>query len=196
MGASLRDFSRSVRFSRTLDALNAAHRAYRLVKQVEAEVARWAKPLGVVLAGIAEELAPLSGSEDDVQTLSGEELRRQLELIRHYIDKDLMVQAVLMEREWLVNWVAFRTREQQWRAREIRSKVESMLGTACRGQPTMSNAALPELRKAAELWSRLTSLRNDVAHCAMNEHPASPETIRQGVRKIAQDLETLPADSC
>lgn len=51
--------------------------------------------------------------------------------------------------------------------------------------------ALPEAGAVADLWRWLTNLRNDVAHCAMNDHPASPSSIRERAEELVQRLSKL-----
>lgn len=106
MAGCIKEFSQSVRLLRPLEALEAAARAQTLARQVEQEAARWAKPFRHVLSRLTDELSPLATG--DARTLDEEGLRRQLSLIQHYVEKDLIVQAVLLGREWLVNWLAWR----------------------------------------------------------------------------------------
>ncbi|MEW5762650.1 MAG: TIGR02221 family CRISPR-associated protein [Bacillota bacterium] len=223
MAGCIKEFSQSVRLLRPLEALEAAARAQTLARQVEQEAARWAKPFRHVLSRLTDELWSLAA--DDARTLDEEGLRRQLSLIKHYVEKDLIVQAVLLGREWLVNWLAWRVGEERWRDRDVREgKLAFALNRAMRrraavtedtvdscavwyedkendgdardgtGVPPWYNA-LPEAREAAELWGWLTNLRNDVAHCAMNDNPASPARIRERAKQLVQRLDGLLTSS-
>lgn len=198
MAGCIKEFSQSVRLLRPLEALEAAARAQTLARQVEQEAARWAKPFRHVLSRLTDELWPLAA--DDARALDEEGLRRQLSLIKHYVEKELIVQAVLLGREWLVNWLAWRAGNKQWLNRNTRQELERALGlAACRLQGEDAEPvppwydALPEAREAAELWGWLTNLRNDVAHCAMNDNPASPASIGERAKQLVQRLEGLLA---
>jgi CRISPR-associated DxTHG motif protein len=196
IGEHLKKFSRSLRLLRPLDALEAAAKAQKLAQEVEQEAARWAKPFGHVLSRFTKELQPLA-ADGDVCTLDEEALRRQLALIKHYVEKDLIVQAVLLGREWLVNWLAWQRKEKEWRSRKVREELERTLGSAAQGlrgeKVTLPSwyKALPEAREAAKLWGRLTDLRNDVAHCAMNDSPAPADSINKRAKQLVQRLERL-----
>jgi CRISPR-associated DxTHG motif protein len=219
MAGCIKEFSQSVRLLRPLEALEAAARAQTLARQVEQEAARWAKPFRHVLSRLTDELSPLVTG--DARTLDEEGLRHQLSLIKHYVEKDLVVQAVLLCREWLVNWLAWRVREQKWLDRNVRegklaftlNRVMPHRAVVTRNAANSHTAqsaenvsdgdiqgrtgvppwfdALPEAHEAAELWSEVTNLRNDVAHCAMNDCPASPSSIRKRAEELVQRLSKL-----
>jgi hypothetical protein len=195
MAQCLETFSRSLRLLRPLDALEAAARAQTLARQVEQEAARWAKPFRHVLSRFTDELRSLAA--DDARALDVEGLRRHLALIEHYVKKDLIVHAVLLGREWLVNWLAWRTGVEQWLDRMVRKELEHTLGLAAQSlqgeKVTLPSwyDALPEARETAKLWGWLTNLRNDVAHCAMNDNPASPVSIGERAKQLVQRLERL-----
>jgi hypothetical protein len=80
----------------------------------------------------------------------------------------------------------------------VREELERTLGSAVQGlrgeKVTLPSwyKALPEAREAAaELWGRLTDLRNDVAHCAMNDSPAPADSINERAKQLVQRLERL-----
>ncbi|MBE3582166.1 MAG: TIGR02221 family CRISPR-associated protein [Thermoanaerobacteraceae bacterium] len=193
MAGCIKEFSQSVRLLRPLEALEAAARAQTLARQVEQEAARWAKPFRHILLRLTEELSPLATG--DARALDEEGLRRQLSLIKHYVEKDLIVQAVLLGREWLVNWLAWRAGNKPWLNRDTRQELERVLGLAARrlqegdteAVPSWYDA-LPEAGAVADLWRWLTNLRNDVAHCAMNDHPAPSSSIRERAEELVQRL--------
>jgi hypothetical protein len=152
-----------------------------------------------VLSTLASELRPMA-LDNNSRTLDEGGLQCQLSLINYYIDKGLIVQAVLMEREWLVNWLAWRSGSVKWLNRADRENIERTIGliaqSSKRERPAEATipswyATLPEAQELAKLWDQLTHLRNDVAHCAMNDSPASSKSINDKARKISQSLEEL-----
>jgi len=198
MAGCIKVFSRSVRLLRPLEALSAAAKAQTIGREVEREAVRWAKPFGHILARLTDELTPLSAA--DTQRLDERGLRCQLFLIKYFLEKDLIVQAVLMEREWLVNWLAWRAGfGEQWLDLKVRNKLESAMGGAVQLKRKKSTeesipswySHLTEADEITELWDQLTALRNDVAHCAMNDSPASPESISKRAKEMVQKLEQM-----
>ncbi|MGO0122919.1 TIGR02221 family CRISPR-associated protein [Desulfothermobacter acidiphilus] len=216
MAGNIKQFSDSVRLLRPLEALGAAARVQKLLPEVKKEAERWAKPFGYILSRIDQELSPLATEQAD--TLTQENLERQLALIDYYLQKDLVVQAVLLARECMVNWLAWRVREPNWRKQEVRAGVlEAVLNAAASNQTAMGAKrpgseelekekeglskkkeeilqrfnSWPEAKKAADLWHRLRELRNDVAHCAFRDSVASPEAVKKNAKELKQELNAL-----
>ncbi|WP_165847812.1 TM1812 family CRISPR-associated protein [Ammonifex thiophilus] len=194
----------------------------KLLREVEREARRWAKPFQYILSRIDHELYPLA--TEQANTLTRENLERQLALIDYYLQKDLVVQAVLLAREWMVNWLAWRVGEPNWLKQEVRTGVlEAVLNAAASNQAVIGEKKQEseelkkkELKKrkeeifrlfnswseakeaAANLWQQLIrDLRNDVAHCAFRDSVASPKTVKENAEKLRQKLKDLlkPEDS-
>ncbi len=208
MAGNLREFSRSLRLTRALDALEQAAKVQELVREVEDEAATWAKPFSHILASVASEIECIA--MDKPRALSVEALRRQLALVRHYVTKDLTVQAVLLAREWLVNWLAWRCGETNWLDRDRRRRLEGALWSAsrrhkqadpmddepeemakCPPEPPDWYTALPGMEEAAGLWEDLILVRNDVAHCGMNSGPKSARALSETAGRLLDCLERL-----
>lgn len=208
MARCLRDFSRALRLTRALDALEQAAKVRTLACQVEQEAAVWAKPFSHILASVAAEIDSLA--MDKPSDLGVEALRRQLALVKHYVAKDLIVQAVLLSREWLVNWLAWRCGDSDWLDLERRRRLEYAASRAARkwrGQPEPEDEtekttkcapalpdwykALPEAQEAAELWGDLICARNDIAHCGMNTGPKPSDALSETARRLLGRLERL-----
>ena len=123
----LRNFSEALRFLRPLETTPSAVEICNLLKTVQNEALRWAKPFADVLQDINAEISPLQNRAPDI--LNIENLEAQLKLIEYYLNKDLVVQAVLLAREWLVSCLMFLTnRHVEWREKEARLVVECELG--------------------------------------------------------------------
>ena len=199
MGRHMRDFSRSVRLLRPLEALNSAAQALELAEEIEQEAERWAKPFKHMLSRIAQELKPLAAG--GAGSLDKPFLRSQLSLVRHFLKKGLVVQAVLMEREWLVSWLVWRANfGGSWRDKNVRREMEEAMGRAAQhlyrdglteASPPEWYKKLPEADTVTKLWNELTNLRNDLAHCAMNDSPAAPDSIMKRAEDMAKELEQL-----
>jgi len=98
----------------------------------------------------------------------------------------LVVQAVTTAREWMVNWLLLKKGEMNWLNRDIRKKVEEELN--CEAKLFISNKTGP---KYANIWDRLRVLRNDVAHCGMNENPSRIDRILMNAEEIIAELKEL-----
>lgn len=202
IGGFIGEFSSSVKFVRPLEAMKAASEVLRIAEDIEREAVRWAKPFKYILSRAREELIPLALG--DVSRLDEKVLETQLALIDYFIEKGLVVQAALMEREWVVNWLAWLIGCERWRSLKEREKIERALGLAvkvfCEKKEEFDSLPdwyrkLSDAQGLAELWNELTKFRNDLAHCAMNENPEKPEKIVLKAKEKAEKLRELLASS-
>ena len=202
MARRLEEFSDSVRLLRPLDAIKAAAKVTDCSKEVQQESAQWARPFAHILGNIARETAELGIERPE--ELRYESLQRQLLLIKHYVDKDLLVQAVLLAREWVVSWVAWcRSKDNiDWLCLPYREEISAALNGATKqylaadsegtefGVPSWLTE-LPQSGEIVKLWVWLRQLRNDVAHCAMNKNAAAAESVKQRAMELPRRLGNL-----
>jgi len=195
LGLKLRALSRALHLSRPQEVLRLAYELEPLLNEAQTELERWVKPFALLAGQIRNELEPLAFAQSD--TLSRENLERQLRLVEYYLRKGLVVQAVTLAREWVVSYVLLCRGIQDWLRRNNRAEVERALGAAAarwRGE----DAELPEwFRQSpcsdglARLWEELGNLRNDLAHCAMSSDARSIYAIEQEAKTIPQRLRVL-----
>ncbi|MEM3505223.1 MAG: TM1812 family CRISPR-associated protein, partial [Archaeoglobaceae archaeon] len=127
---------------------------------------------------------------DEPELLNCENLKKQIELIEHYLEKGLTIQAITLAREWIVSLVALQKSAENWLKRDFREEIEKVLGDAAariRGEQRYLPEWFSQFQKSeeiAKLWDWLTRLRNDVAHCGMREEALEAEKIE----KIAKDI--------
>lgn len=194
--AQLRNFSEALRLLRPLEVLQASAELNNLLETVQEEARRWAKPFADILQDLSNEIIPLQVEKPAI--LNTTHLKAQVRLIHYYLKKDLVVQAVLLTREWLVSFLICKQEGQkQWRERYKRLSAEKELNCAAamqRGEniplPIWYNK-FPESEELTSLWNETTGLRNDVAHCAMNVQTRPAGTIRSSIQKIVERLEKL-----
>ena len=214
MARGLNNFSEALRLLRPLATFQTTTTVCNLLESAEDEVILWAKPFADILQDLNKELSPLVAPEPT--NLSRDNLRTQLKLVHYYLDKDLVVQAVLLAREWLVSCLMLLTdRELDWRDRKARVRAERELGRVYRyhrkendyklrgklhsGVVTLLGKCklpswyrdIPQASTIRDIWDNLSKLRNDVAHCAMNTDAISPEKIRSKIRTLIPDMEAL-----
>jgi hypothetical protein len=104
-------------------------------------------------------------------------LHHQLGMIRWYLDRQHIVQAILLAREWLVSVIAFRFGLPIFDVKRGREPVEIALNNAAlqayepekveSGVYDFMLIKLPNKEDIVNLWQRLAQTRNDIAHCGM-----------------------------
>ncbi|RMH35739.1 MAG: TIGR02221 family CRISPR-associated protein [Acidobacteria bacterium] len=205
VGDKLKHLSQALHLARPRDVMRYASELLPLLEKVAAEAERWAKPFALILEQVRSEVVKFAHNTPD--QLDQENLQKQLALIEHLVDKGLWMQAVTLAREWVVSWLALQRGDGDWLDKEYREhQLESALGAAARELQKKravekKQAEVPEwfgqLLKAmeiAELWSWLTQLRNDVAHCGMSRQAAGIQSIEQRARELPGRLKALADD--
>jgi CRISPR-associated DxTHG motif protein len=196
VAGKLEELSKALHLSRPLDVMEIASLLLPELEEARAELSRWARPFAVVLEKVAQEVGRLA--EEHPRSLSEESLGRQLELIEHYLEKGLVVQAVLLAREWVVSWACLKDDQDFWLNRKYREGVESILGgmtqqardrKALSGQKSWMTDAL------AREWGWLTQLRNDIAHCGMSVSAKGAQSIESKAKAIPGKLRAILASA-
>lgn len=195
-------FTAAVRLARPTEAFLAAHLLHERFGAVEHEVA-------VDLPA----LRPLLDRLDTIATFGADESRldrallaRQRALVRYQLDHGLVLQAVELGREWLVNLLVLRLGCDRdcWLDRDLRHRVSrtatgAMLSRQRRPfEPTdLSDhfEDLPDADGIVSVWMAIGDLRNDLAHCGMNEQPMPVRVIERRTAAVVAALEALEADA-
>ena len=126
-------------------------------------------------------------------------------IIRWYLKRDLLVQAVTLAREWVISWCmvhAGYTHEELYR-RYMRVPVEEELGTAAKTNPAWGDLRktvntdhrwqklISVLPKARGLWSKLTSVRNTLLHAGKSASQRDAEALDERARQVCKSLDNL-----
>lgn len=186
------NFSWAISLIHPREVMRRAQKLEGLLQAAEEEAARWAKPFRVLLEKVREEIAQFVHVTPE--TLNRENLKKQLTLATYLLEKDLVLQAVLLSREWVISYVLLEQGESDWLKLKVRERVENDLGKVKaklegkEAQVPEWLAALPKFEAIAEIWNALTNLRNDLAHCGMNEKAAEAKSFASRARGILEQL--------
>ncbi|MEM2197359.1 MAG: TIGR02221 family CRISPR-associated protein [Sulfolobales archaeon] len=198
LGERLRRLSSALQLVRPRDIMSLAYKLLQTLDDVRPEVERWAKPFGVILEEVKKEAGGLSYESPD--TLSYENLRKQLDILEYLLQKELFTQAILLSREWVVSWVALHKGEGDWLNKSYREEeIEEALNLSARMLQGKAKAEdipkwfndIPCSEEVTKFWSWLTNLRNDLAHCGMRENIADIDSIKERSQKIPETLRRL-----
>lgn len=196
IGEQLLALSDNLHALRVRDVMETARRLKNKVTDAVPEVQQWAKPFGLMM----EEVKQLAGKLacDKPDELNADTLHKQHRIISTLIEHQQFVQAVLLQREWLVNYVIWRTENgNEWLQHNSREEVESRLNNLIQNRQNTDTLSLGkymeqgEIDRVVKLWSSLRELRNDFAHCGMRENPQPTDSLEQNVREFASRLGEL-----
>jgi hypothetical protein len=195
LGTGLKSFSEALHLARPLEVMEEAKGLLGRLDEVEPEVRGWAQPFGVVLEQVRQEAEKFAYPEP--HRLDAENLRRQLALIAHCVEKGLTMQAVTLAREWVVSWVILQRGEGDWLDENYREQVEWALGAAAqRSQKKEAQVPdwfdqLPNSQELGRLWNWLVDLRNGVAHCGMRKDRPGLGRIQNRAKELPERLQVL-----
>ncbi|HWQ66076.1 MAG TPA: TM1812 family CRISPR-associated protein [Methanospirillum sp.] len=192
----LETFTQAVRLSRPNDALYAGWGITQKFPAIREELSRFAPALLPVIRKI-ESIGEI-GSSPLESGLTHEYLMKQYDLIVFQIDKGLDLQAVSLAREWIVSAVIlFFGQGENWLDGELRHQISQTLtgGALILQKEAYEKTQYSELLYSGEdwpalvrVWMRISDLRNDLAHCGMNERDESLRSIHRRTVTIPEDL--------
>ena len=128
-------------------------------------------------------------------------LKHQLGMIRWYLDREQTIQAATLAREWMVSVLVVHFGKELL-ARQDREEIENALKNAAAlsrsshrtvtlGQTDALYAELPQADELTALWSKLTLVRNDLAHAGMRENAQPAIKLKTKVEDYFQELTAL-----
>ncbi|MCX8207798.1 MAG: TIGR02221 family CRISPR-associated protein [Methanothrix sp.] len=170
--------SNAIALARSNEVMKHALRLKNRPESYREEARYWAKPFSLLVDRIAESFVPFACDETDI---SGR-LRTEYRIIEWLLDKNQIVQAILLAREWIVTYVIHKLGERHIQDSDLRKRIEEKMNDA------MEWGDLPVDRNLLDIWSRLADLRNDAAHCGMRSNPRPYDAFIRGVREIHEEL--------
>jgi hypothetical protein len=182
--------------------MRSATELEEILKQAAPSFAERAKPFSLLSEKVVKEYGQFALQNPTDKATFSENLRLQLQMVKWYIDRNQVVQAVTLGREWLISILALRFDEPMFDLHNGRKYVEAALNNAVeRNKPdprpiTPSRcdeqfAALSEADELATVWSQMTQLRNDIAHVGMNLKPQKAAKLKQKASSLYPRLQKL-----
>ncbi len=200
-GQAIRDISRSLEMVRPVSLLedDLPRLQKHSTQELAEEVGQFAKPFGLLLQSIQDSYSQLALPADKKEDPRAQ-VQKHFQLLRWYVEKRFTTQALLLAREWVVSALCLCEGIQDYRGREARQGIEHQLGSLIQQEEQPQSlppiaAHVPDVQQLADLWSRLSNYRNDVAHVQMNPKPLPSEALERFVlRDLLSSLEALFPD--
>lgn len=198
---SLNDFTVAVRLSRPMDSFNKAESIFQDYELVKTELERYVPFIDPIQSKIFE-LEKYSIKMPESGEISWEYAEKQMDLIGLMNDKRLYMQSMTLTREFVVSILILwhGNNKDNWLDKYIRKDAEDALGALViekRGDYAERESRLfieflkhhpQEKETLCSLWSDITNIRNDLAHCGMNKNNAPLSRIPIKAEKIYSDL--------
>ncbi|MFW9262350.1 TIGR02221 family CRISPR-associated protein [Nostoc sp. CALU 546] len=199
---AIESISLALNITRPIETMKSATQLEETLKQAALSFDKRAKPFSLLAERVVKEYGQFALEDPTDNAALAENLWLQLQMINWYIQRDRVVQAVTLAREWVISVLVLRFGELMFDPKKGRKPVEDAINNAVekgRSSPrpiTPSRcdeqfAALPEADELVKVWSQMTELRNDIAHVGMNLNPQTALKLKQKAVSFYPQLEKL-----
>ncbi|PWR70458.1 TIGR02221 family CRISPR-associated protein [Methanospirillum stamsii] len=197
--ARLDAFTSSVRLSRPVEGISSATGIIESLPMAESEIASFTPALVPLIGKISAVSRYAAPDPDEDDGISREYLEKQLEMIRFQVEKGLYQPAVTLAREWMVSVLIFAAGDgNQWLSKNIREEGEWTLGGASK---KLRNSRFdstiysewylkhPSWKECTGIWDEVSGIRNEIAHCGMNEKKQKTKRLEARVLGMTGSLQ-------
>ncbi|BAZ05439.1 TIGR02221 family CRISPR-associated protein [Calothrix sp. NIES-3974] len=186
--------SSALRLTRPTETMEQATKLEEALKKAEPSINKKAQPFSILTEQVVNEYGQFALEKPRENSQLVENLRLQLKMIEWYRDRQQIVQAVTLTREWIVSVLALNFEEEMFDNKNGRSEVEKALNNGVKIQakqeinkPSRCDEKLKEIPNKEDLinhWQQITELRNDIAHVGMNPHPKQAKQLKDSFERI------------
>jgi len=209
LGRALLSFSNEFLNVRPIKIAKFATDIKEKISKSKEEIKKWADHLLPLLDRLAEEDFRKLSLENP-ETLDKENLRYQLNLIKIYVDKNLLLQAILLLREFMISYIIYAINEQEkWIDHNFRESVSGALNALDKSANKHNSEETPqnqnvmdvlqkvknveEIKEFIKHWNRVIEYRNIFAHCGMKKNtPKNLKDFSSDIKEILAYIENLP----
>lgn len=204
---AIETISLALSITRPIETMESATKLEETLKQAESSFSQRAKPFSLLAEKVVKEYGQFALKNPKEITYFRENLKLQLEMIKWYLDRNQVVQAATLAREWLVSVLVLRfgLEQQMFDNNKGRKYVENALNKAAvenrkdQDKPREITPSrcdemfenLPEAKDISNVWDKMTQLRNDIAHVGMNLHPQKAVKLKEKAVSLYEELKNL-----
>jgi CRISPR-associated DxTHG motif protein len=199
---AIEDISLALSLTRPIETMESATKLEEILRQATTSFAERAKPFSLLSEKVVQEYGQFALPNPKDEAALSENLRLQFQMVKWYIDRNQLVQAITLGREWLVSILALQFDEPMFDHENGRKFVEAALNNAVERnkphpRPPLDSrcnekfAALPEADELASVWNQMTELRNDIAHVGMNLKPQDAAKLKKKASSLYPRLKKL-----
>ncbi|MBN3873706.1 TIGR02221 family CRISPR-associated protein [Nostoc sp. JL33] len=199
---AIESVSLALNVTRPIETMQSATQLEETLKQAAPSFAQRAKPFSLLAERIVKEYGQFALEDPTDQEELAENLWLQLQMIEWYIQRDRIVQAVTLAREWLISVLVLRFGELMFDSEKSRKYVEGAINNAVEKSKQLPRSitpsrcdeqftALSEADELIKIWSQMAQLRNDIAHVGMNLKPETAANLKKRTKLIYPQLQKL-----
>ncbi|MGV8110928.1 TIGR02221 family CRISPR-associated protein [Methanospirillum sp.] len=191
-------FTSSVRLSRPVEGISSAAGIIDALPMAEGEISVFTPALVPLVGKIATVERYAAPDPDPKLGITKEYLNKQLEMIQFQVEKGLYQPAVTLAREWMVSVLIYAAGDgNRWLDKDIRREGEWTLGGASKkilnykcDDTIYSTWYLnqPSWKECTGIWDEVSGIRNEIAHCGMNEKKQKTKRLENRILGLTASL--------
>lgn len=203
---SLNDVSLPLRLALPDRAMEASAKLQERLTAAAPILQQYARPFTVISDQVQDAYTPIAMRNPREQQAITQSLQKERILIEWYLERNLVLQAVAVAREWLVSWVMALANYTDLYHKQERKSVEKILGEAQDQKrhnsghfddhlfedTDVSLHSINDIHTVIDLYSELGHKRNTLTHAGKRPSNESAETIEADIRKLCASLKALP----
>jgi hypothetical protein len=201
---SIEDTSLALSLARPIEVMECASKLKDLLVKAEEGIEKRAKPFSLLSEKVVEQYGRFALDRPTQTENVFEGLSQQFHMIEWYLERDQIIQAMALAREWVVSVFVWKFgAANNMRNNSIRGQVENALNNAAADQKSKNNPRgkrldslyeknmqdLVEVEDIGKLWDKLRQIRNNLAHVGMNPHKMPASKLKVHAIEYYKDLE-------
>ncbi len=201
---AIETISLALSVTRPIETMESATKLENTLKKATDSFEQRAKPFSLLSEKVVQEYGQFALDNPKEIANLVKNLNLQLKMIKWYLDRDKVVHATTLAREWLISVLVlkFGLDDQMFDNKKGRKYVENALNNAAEklrsnhrpitpGECDEQFNALSEASELAKVWGQMTELRNDIAHVGMNPKPKTAANLKQKAVLLYPELEKI-----
>lgn len=199
---AIKSVSLTLGITRPIETMEASCDLESRLRDAMPTLEKRAKPFTLLVDRIIEEQGQFALNNPKSRDILATNLWLQLKMIDWYLAHDQIVQAVTLAREWIISVLVLRFDKPMFQLYGGRNDVELALNNATEirkkePRPVKNGSLdedfekLPGIDELTKTWSKMTELRNDIAHVGMNPDPSSAESLSKRAQNLYHELKAI-----
>lgn len=194
----IQNMSQALLMVRPFELMTSGLAVSKILTSSEERITETAPPFGALVDRIRKSYGQFGLESPMKPETALPNLMRQIDMIGWYLAHQQAVQATLLMREWLISAFMAINQTFPFNDRDQRQKVENQFNDAARilsalgkaGIADFSSAlrALPDPEMVIKNWSKLSQMRNDIAHCGHRLTAQSAASLIRNASSVYDDL--------
>ncbi len=196
---AMEQVSTALRLIRPAEAMEASQVLRSQLLDAMERIGHHARPFRPLSQRVIDAYAPLALDKATLGQDPVTALAVERELVHWYLERNQLVQAIAVAREWLVTWAMLHLGRTDVLDRSARGEVERMFGGILQSRRKKRKSLLdplfanvPQAELAVGLFGQIGEVRNDILHAGKRRGAMGASTLEKKVRDLCQRLEDLP----